>query len=151
MPWRVVPPASHKVSRASWYSGTRPNQLRFRLRDFYSLRSVFPNSSASNVDYYVRPSTPKVLLLPVWALPRSLAATKGISFDYSSSGYLDVSVHRVPSLYLVQGDDAVPSPGFPIRIPTDLCLLAAPRGFSQLTASFFGSWRLGILRMPFVS
>ena len=26
----------------------------------------------------------------------SLAATVGISFDFSSSGYLDVSVHRVP-------------------------------------------------------
>ena len=32
----------------------------------------------------------------VWALPRSLAATYGITFVFSSSGYLDVSVHRVP-------------------------------------------------------
>ena len=36
----------------------------------------------------------------VWALPRSLAATYGITFVFSSSGYLDVSVHRVPSLNL---------------------------------------------------
>ena len=36
----------------------------------------------------------------VWALPRSLAATYGITFVFSSSGYLDVSVHRVPSVYL---------------------------------------------------
>ena len=28
----------------------------------------------------------------VWALPRSFATTKGISVDYFSSGYLDVSV-----------------------------------------------------------
>ena len=34
----------------------------------------------------------------VWALPRSLAATWGISFDFCSSGYLDVSVPRVPPL-----------------------------------------------------
>ena len=34
----------------------------------------------------------------VWALPRSLAATYGIIFIFSSSGYLDVSVHRVPSV-----------------------------------------------------
>ena len=33
--------------------------------------------------------------LPAWALHCSLAATTGISFDYFSSGYLDVSVHRV--------------------------------------------------------
>ena len=30
-----------------------------------------------------------------WAVPRSLAATQGISVDFSSSGYLDVSVHQV--------------------------------------------------------
>ena len=42
-----------------------------------------------------RSSTPKARRLLVWALPSSLAATGGISFDYFSSGYLDVSVHRV--------------------------------------------------------
>ena len=31
----------------------------------------------------------------VWALPSSLAATGGIEFSFSSSGYLDVSVPRV--------------------------------------------------------
>ena len=31
----------------------------------------------------------------VWAIPRSLATTRGISIDFFSSGYLDVSVHRV--------------------------------------------------------
>jgi hypothetical protein len=33
----------------------------------------------------------------VWALPVSLAATQGISFDFSSWGYLDVSVLPVGS------------------------------------------------------
>ena len=42
-----------------------------------------------------RSSTPEVRKPPVWALPSSLAATVGISFDYSSSGYLDVSVRQV--------------------------------------------------------
>ena len=36
----------------------------------------------------------------VWALPRSLAATDGIIVIFSSSGYLDVSVRRVPSVWL---------------------------------------------------
>ena len=31
----------------------------------------------------------------VWALPRSLATTDGITIVFSSSGYLDVSVPRV--------------------------------------------------------
>ena len=44
--------------------------------------------------------TPGVLLLLVWPLPLSLATTSGISFDFSSSGYLDVSVPQVPLAYL---------------------------------------------------
>ena len=44
---------------------------------------------------YCRSSTPKIRRPLVWALPSSLAATGGISFDYFSSGYLDVSVHQV--------------------------------------------------------
>jgi len=35
--------------------------------------------------------------LSVWAVPISLAATDGIDFSFSSSGYLDVSVHQVTS------------------------------------------------------
>lgn len=33
----------------------------------------------------------------VWAIPSSLAATKGIEFSFFSSAYLDVSVQRVGS------------------------------------------------------
>ena len=44
--------------------------------------------------------TPKVFLPLVWPLPRSLATTSGISVDFSSSPYLDVSVQAVPLIYL---------------------------------------------------
>ena len=40
------------------------------------------------------------MLLTVWPLPFSLATTHGISFDFSSSPYLDVSVQAVPSVNL---------------------------------------------------
>ena len=45
--------------------------------------------------YYPSEETSKV-----WAVPVSLAATKGISFDFFSSGYLDVSVRQVPFITL---------------------------------------------------
>ena len=48
--------------------------------------------------YAVR--TPQILLLVVWPLPRSLATTSGISVDFFSSPYLDVSVQAVPHVYL---------------------------------------------------
>ena len=49
-----------------------------------------------------------------WAVPRSLAATQGISVDLYSSGYLDVSVHQVrfPTLY-IQVEMTTEVVGFP--------------------------------------
>ena len=44
--------------------------------------------------------TPNVRRPSVWALSLSLAATKEIDVSFSSSGYLDVSVHRVPGVWL---------------------------------------------------
>ena len=44
--------------------------------------------------------TPKGFLLSVCPLPRSLATTNGLSFDVSSSPYLDVSVQAVPLMHL---------------------------------------------------
>ena len=55
LPWRVVPPASHKVSRVSWYSGSQPSCSAFRLRDFYPLRSTFPGSSTRPDSNYAGP------------------------------------------------------------------------------------------------
>ena len=59
--------------------------------------------------------------------PRSLATTRGISFDFSSSGYLDVSVPRVASgapMCSARGGGVWPPPGSPIRRSTgqaDMC------------------------------
>ena len=53
-----------------------------------------------NAQIHVAVRTPGKLLLPVWPLPRSLATTSGISVDFSSSPYLDVSVQAVPLVYL---------------------------------------------------
>ena len=90
--------------------------------------------------------TPIVRRPSVWALPISLAATLGIDVSFSSSGYLDVSVHRVPSVTLCIHVTVTRLlvPGFPIRTSMDQSLLTTPHGFSQLTASFFGSWCQGI-------
>ena len=41
------------------------------------------------------------LTAPVWARPCSIASTGGFTVVFSSSGYLDVSVHRVRSFYKV--------------------------------------------------
>ena len=45
-------------------------------------------------------SEPREACPPVWPNARSLAATWAIDVSFSSSGYLDVSVRRVPSRIL---------------------------------------------------
>ena len=142
----MVPPASHRISRVPRYSGTcslsSPSPTRLSLSSV-TLSNVFGSAIVS----YRKPSTPAVRRPPVWPLTSSLATTKVIEFSFFSSGYLDVSLPRVPSCKTIDssyGDWALPQPGSPIRISADHGLFAAPRGFSQLIASFFGDQCPGI-------
>ncbi len=73
---------------------------------------------------------------PVWAPPRSLAATQGITFVFFSSGYLDVSVPPVSPLPLAVWYP-LRIPGCPIRTSAGLRIFAPDRSFSQLITSFF--------------
>ena len=95
----MVPPYSHRVSRVRRYSGFS------RLLLVFAYETITLCGGPSHVllltfsiPYAVR--TPKVLLLSVWPLPRSLATTCGISVDFFSSPYLDVSVQAVPYIRL---------------------------------------------------
>ena len=69
---------------------------QFKVRDFHSLWSTFPDRSFTSFPL-MQVLQPRYASTPVWPIPRSLAATSGISFDFSSSGYLDVSVPPVRS------------------------------------------------------
>ena len=142
----MVPPASHRISRVPRYSGTS-------YLSSPSLTGLSPSleplsrSFRSAIVRSRSPSTPAVRRPPVWPLPSSLATTKGIEFSFFSSGYLDVSLPRVPSYETMDsshGDRALPRPGSPIRKFQDQCLLAAPLNLSQLIASFIGNQCLGI-------
>ena len=96
----MVPPSSHRIPRVRWYSGYRSPSSYFAYRTLtVSGRASHPVRLYFEVLISVR--TPAVLLLPVWPLPISLATTFGISFDFSSSGYLDVSLPRVPLMHLL--------------------------------------------------
>ena len=87
------------------------------------------------------------------APPRSLAATQGISFDFFSFGYLDVSVPqvRLHNLCIQLWMTALLQPGFPIRTSPTQRLFPAYRSFSQNTTSFFASYCQGIHRLRFSS
>ena len=95
----MVPPVSHRVSRVLWYSGSPLTQIVFRLRDYHPLWSAFPYRSTNLFLRCVSPQ-PRRINPSVCPLPRSLATTSGISVDFSSSPYLDVSVQAVPRVRL---------------------------------------------------
>ena len=98
----MVPASSHKVPRVSWYSGSRHVNSSFAYGAFTLSGRLSQNRSAKLVESIPR-SEPQHARTLVWALPVSLAATPGIDVSFSSSGYLDVSVHRVPFLKLCIG------------------------------------------------
>ena len=72
-----------------------PCQSTFHLRGFHPLWPAFPGRSVKSFGSIPR-SEPRCARTPVWALSISLAATFEITVVFFSSGYLDVSVHRVP-------------------------------------------------------
>ena len=80
----MVPPDSHRVPRAPRYSGARLGFRRLRIRDCHPLRSDFPDCSPQRRAFLCRRSynpRPAGTGL-VWALPRSLATTGGITFCF---------------------------------------------------------------------
>ena len=92
----VVHPVSHGVSRVPRYSGSRLSAPAFGYGALtLSSRPSHAVLLASS-DHDVCPQ-PRRINPPVWALSLSLAATQEIDVSFSSSGYLDVSVPRVPS------------------------------------------------------
>ena len=85
---------------------------------------------------------PQEASLLVWANPVSLAATQGIAFAFSSSGYLDVSVPRVCLLISYEfryGYHSITSGGFPHSEISGSKLAYSSRSISVFVPSFIGS------------
>ena len=95
----MVPACSIKVSRVSMYSGYRLVSFPFAYGAFTLSGRLSQNLSARITESIMR-SEPRCARTTVWPLSISLAATLEIDVSFSSSGYLDVSVHRVPSMQL---------------------------------------------------
>ena len=125
--------------------------LQFRLRGSHPLRPVFPGPFC-----YLRrslsQSEPRDARIPVWAPSGSLAATSEITLVFFSSGYLDVSVRRVPSLTLSMAFATfhfrvaeVLSAGFP---HSDICGSTPICGSPQLFAAYHVFLRLLVPRHP---
>ena len=127
----MVPPNSNKVSRVSFYFGFLPLLHVFAYEAFTLYGWLSQNHSARIIRWSMQ-SEPRCSRTPVWALSRSLAATYKIDVSFSSSGYLDVSVPRVPlhTLWIGVWIHEVFSCGFP---HSEIC---GSCGYLLLTAAY---------------
>ena len=144
----MVPLDSHEVPRASQYSGTGCVLFGFEYGAITRCGGAFQlTSSAYSRIAYAGPTTPNGRNHPVWALPISLAATFGIDVSFSSSGYLDVSVHRVPlhTLWIGVWMIRVLRTGFP---HSDICGSRIICISPQLFAAYHVFLRLLVPRHP---
>ena len=142
----MVPAHSDKVSRVSSYSGYRSVSSSFAYGAFTLSGRLSQSRSAGLPESGLR-SEPRNARIPVWPLPRSLAATCGIDVSFSSSGYLDVSVHRVPlhTLWIGVWMIRVLRTGFP---HSDICGSRIICISPQLFAAYHVFLRLLVPRHP---
>ena len=129
----MVPPSSHGIPRVPRYSGYHAPTPTFTYGTL--TLSGLPSHAVLLVFVVFQVvRTPRTLLFSVWPLPRSLATTSGISVDFFSSPYLDVSVQAVPLIYLfVSVYDTLRwvSPFGNLRIEAHLQLPEAYRSLSR--------------------
>ena len=136
----MVPAHSTRVSRVPVYSGSCHVPRHFAYGAFTLSGRLSQNRSIISLCPFRSPKPPGARTR-VWARSISLAATLDIEFSFFSSGYLDVSVHRVPlhTLWIGVWILEVFSSGFPhsdIHGSKDICsspwLFAAYHVFLRL-------------------
>ena len=123
-----------------------PCSLKLRIRGCHPLRPAFPKPFSCLIQSIMR-SKPRSARATVWAPPVSLAATPGIDVSFSSSGYLDVSVHRVPfrTLWIGARIHGSSPCGFP---HSEICGSADMCSSPQLIAAYHVFHRLLVPRHP---
>ena len=136
----MVPASSHKVSRVSWYSGYCCPHSVFAYGAFTLSGRSFQNRSATVRSHKCSPNPSMHAHWFGLFRFRSPLLTESLVV-FSSSGYLDVSVRRVPlpALWIGAGMHEGSSCGFPhsdICGSRDICsspqLFAAYRVFHRL-------------------
>ena len=142
----MVPARSIKVSRVSMYSGYRHVVSPFAYGAFTLFGRLSQNLSAG-IDESITRSEPHGARTMVWPLSISLAATLEIDVSFFSSGYLDVSVRRVPlhTLWIGVWIHEVFSCGFP---HSDICGSMDICSSPQLFAAYHVFLRLLVPRHP---
>ena len=136
----MVPPNSHKVSRVSWYFGSCSLTIAFPYKAFTFYGRSFQDRSGNKSSHFLQSITPVCTHTGLGSF-HFARRYFGNRVFFLSSGYLDVSVPRVPDVWLwIHHTTAeVCSAGFPhsdISGSKDICsspkLFAAYHVFHRL-------------------
>ena len=162
----MVLPDSYGIPRVPQYSGSVSTLVRaFRIPGSHRLWPAFPDRSPTRTLGLATlqlaansPTTPHAQRLqpfprmrfrllrfrsPLLTESRLLSLPRGTEmFHFPRFPARDLSASSCWRF---------PPAGSPIRTSTDPSPLTAPRGISAFAPSFFGSWRLGIHRVPFLA
>ena len=158
-PCGVVPAPSHRVSRVPWYSGCRHSLPAFA----YGAFTLYGRSSQDRSAGFPRscfcgslPRRAPHAGLGSFPFARRYSGNRCFFLFlrllrcFSSPGSPPCTIMPLPALFM-HGCMRVPHAGFPIQTPMAQRVFAPPHGFSQLVASFFGSWCQGIRPVPFLA
>ena len=143
----MVPPASHKVSRVSWYSGYCRSVVSSDTRLLRTMEGSF-HILFSSIDSHLfspQPRWTEVLRFGLFRFRSPLLTESRLislpgpteMFQFNPSSLVHLCIQCTMHGCLVHAC-------FHIRRSPDQRIFAPPRGLSQLVTSFFGDWCQGI-------
>lgn len=112
------PQLQHGVCRLRTYSGNPLESIFLHIRGFHSLWPPIPRCSVQKIDSLMGSYNPARRRFGLFPFRSSL--TQGISYDFFSSAYLDISVQRLTE---------------PDKSGTPLTRKVSPFGQERITAS----------------
>ena len=145
---------SHRITRVLCYSGYPPSEIDFAYETITLCRPAFQLCSTIDFLNYAGPNPFEINFAGLGCFAFAHHYLRNRFFTFFSSGYLDVSVPRVPftcTIHSYMDTSALPEVSFLIRKSTGQGLFAAHRSLSQLVTSFFGAWCQGIHHMPLLA
>ena len=143
----MVPPASHKVSRVSWYSGYCRSAVSSDTRLLRTMEGSF-HILFSSIDSHLfspQPRWTEVLRFGLFRFRSPLLTESRLislpgpteMFQFNPSSLVHLCIQCTMHGCLVHAC-------FHIRRSADRWICAPPRSLSQLVTSFFGDWCQGI-------
>ena len=150
----MVLPHSHRIPRVLWYSGYRrpPSHFDYKTVTFFGAAFCLLHLCKSVLYAVHTPSHISMVRFGLFPFRSPLLRKSFVYFLFLRVLRCFSSPGSPPyTIYSCADTVELPTVSSLIRISADQCSFAAPRSFSQLVTSFFGSQCQGILPVLLVA